>query len=198
MGLEIRPLTLEGRLVRLEPFAPGHLQPLLEAAADPGIWTWYIQRMETERDRELYLRSLLEQAAQGSIHPFVTIERSTGRVAGSTSFMNIDSGHRRVEIGSTWLHPDFQRSGLNREAKLLQLTHLFEALGASRVEFKTDSRNERSRAALRRIGATEEGVLRNHMLAWNGRIRHSAYFSVIREEWPHVKAALERRIQGAG
>ena len=122
--------------------------------------------------------------------PFATVERASGRAIGSTRFLSIVAEHRRFEIGWTWIAASAQRSGANREAKLLQLEHGFERLGANRIEFKTDSLNEKSRTALLGIGATFEGIFRNHMVMPDGRLRHSAYYSVTREDWPEVKARL--------
>ncbi|HEX7221944.1 MAG TPA: GNAT family protein, partial [Candidatus Limnocylindrales bacterium] len=127
--------------------------------------------------------------------PFATVDAATNRPIGSTRYLNFVPEHRRVEIGWTWLAPGAQRSGANREAKLLMLSHAFDAWACRRVEFKTDSRNERSRAALLGIGATLEGIFRNHMVMPDGPMRHSAYYSVIDDEWPDVKARLERLIR---
>lgn len=137
-----------------------------------------------------WLEAALANAEAGIERPFATIDRGSGRVIGSSRFLSIVPEHRRLEIGWTWVATAFQRTGANREAKLLQLTHAFESLGANRVEFKTHSRNERSRTALVGIGATFEGVFRNHMIMPDGSIRHSAYFSITSEEWPGIKAAL--------
>ena len=126
--------------------------------------------------------------------PFATVERASGRPIGSTRYLSIDDQHRRLEIGYTWVASGWQRSAVNTEAKLLMLGHAFERLGARRVEFKTDSLNEQSRRALRGIGATEEGTLRNHMISQGGLARHSVYFSVIADEWPRVRDALEARL----
>ena len=139
---------------------------------------------------ERWLEIALANAETGTERPFATIDLASGRAIGSSRFMSIVPEHRRLEIGWTWVGTAFQRSGVNREAKLLQLSHAFEVLGANRVEFKTHARNERSRTALAGIGATFEGVFRNHMIMPDGSIRDSAYFSVIAEEWPAVKAGL--------
>ena len=186
-----RPVTLEGQRVRLEPLELRHLDDLAAVGLDPGIWAWTIAR---PKDRE-GLRAWLEQAvangAAGSEVPFATIDRATGRAIGSSRFLNIVAEHRRLEIGWTWVGTGFQRTGANREAKLLQLAHAFEDLGANRVEFKTDSRNEQSRAALLGIGATFEGIFRNHMIMPSGPLRDSAWYSVVAEDWPAVRAGLE-------
>jgi RimJ/RimL family protein N-acetyltransferase len=129
--------------------------------------------------------------------PFVTIEQSSGKAIGSTRFANIDGGHRRVEIGWTWVMRPWQRTPVNTEAKYLMLKHAFEALECFRVEFETDSLNEQSRLALHRIGAKEGGILRNHMMTYTGRVRHSVYYSIIDSEWPQVKASLEEKLSRA-
>jgi RimJ/RimL family protein N-acetyltransferase len=143
-----------------------------------------------------WLDTALANGEAGTERPFATIDLASGQAIGSSRFLSIVREHRRLEIGWTWVATPFQRTGANREAKLLQMTHAFETLGANRVEFKTHSRNERSRTALAGIGATFEGVLRNHMIMPDGSIRHSAYFSVIVEEWPVVKARLEASLAG--
>ncbi len=139
-----------------------------------------------------YMSNLLKQAREGRALPFVTIREN--QVVGSTSYLEIDEHHRRLEIGATWITPDHQRSPVNTEAKLLQLSHAFDTLGCNRVELKTDSLNSKSRAAIARIGAKEEGTFRNHMVMPDGRLRHSVYFSITVEEWPAVRTNLEARL----
>jgi RimJ/RimL family protein N-acetyltransferase len=187
----VRPVVLEGPRVRLEPLVPGHLEHLLLVAFDQALWQWTIMRPQDEVGLRRWFETALANAETGVERPFATVDRATGRVIGSSRFLSIVPEHRRLEIGWTWVATAFQRTGANREAKLLQLTHAFETLGANRVEFKTHSRNERSRAALAGIGATFEGILRSHMVMPDGSLRDSAYFSVIAEEWPAVKAGLE-------
>lgn len=186
----VRPVTLEGRRVRLEPLAIHHLDDLAAVGLDPEIWAWTIARPTDRNGLRAWLDQALANAATGTEVPFATIDLETGRAIGSTRFLSIVPEHRRLEIGWTWLGTGHQRTGLNREAKLLQLAHAFHDLGANRVEFKTDSRNEQSRAALLGIGATFEGIFRNHMIMPSGPLRQSAYYSVIAEEWPSVKARL--------
>jgi RimJ/RimL family protein N-acetyltransferase len=187
----VEPVTLVGRRVRLEPLAPRHLDDLATVGLDADIWAWTIAR-PTDRDGlRAWLDSALANAAAGIELPFATIDLASGRAIGSTRFLNIVPEHRRLEIGWTWVGARFQRTGANREAKLLQLAHAFDDLGANRVEFKTDSRNGPSRAALLGIGATFEGILRNHMIMPGGPLRHSAYYSVIVEDWPEVRARLQ-------
>jgi RimJ/RimL family protein N-acetyltransferase len=145
------------------------------------------------------MRAYVEEAVRlgeaGLALPFAIVEKATGTLVGSTRFANIDHANRRLEIGWTWVARAWQRTAVNTEAKLLLLTHAFETLGAIRVEFKTDATNATSRAALARIGATEEGILRHHMIAPGGRLRDSVYFSVLLPEWPSVKARLEARMK---
>lgn len=186
----VEPVTLVGRRVRLEPLELRHLDDLAAVGLDPAIWAWTIAR-PTDRDGlRAWLDPALANAAAGIELPFATIDLASGRAVGSTRFLNIVPEHRRLEIGWTWVGARFQRTGANREAKLLQLAHAFDDLGANRVEFKTDSRNGPSRAALLGIGATFEGIFRNHMIMPGGPLRHSAYYSVTVEDWPEVRARL--------
>ena len=196
--MNIQPVTLEGRVVRLEPMGVQHLDGLVAIALGHDIFRWYPFAMATSADVEQWLRNLVAGREAGSTLPFTTIERASGRVVGSTSYLAIDAANRRLEIGSTWLGVPWQRSACNTETKYLQLRHCFEELGCMRVEFKTDSNNQRSRAALVRIGAVEEGTFRNHMLCPGGRIRHSVYFSIIDSEWPAVKQRLEAKLEQQG
>jgi RimJ/RimL family protein N-acetyltransferase len=190
----IEPVILAGGKVRLEPLALEHVPRLAEVALDPAIWQWTIARTTDEAGLRAWAETALANRAAGSEFPFVTLEASTGRPIGSSRFMNIALEHRRLEIGWTWVAPAWQRTGANREAKLLMLGHAFDTLGCRRVEFKTDSLNEPSRTALLGIGAQFEGIFRNHMVMPDGRMRHSAYYSVIDEEWPAVRAGLERSL----
>jgi RimJ/RimL family protein N-acetyltransferase len=185
------PVTLTGRIVRLEPLELEHVPALAEVGLAPAIWQWTLSRPTSEADLRDWATATIHNRALGTELPFVTVESATGRPIGSSRYMNIVLEHRRLEIGWTWVAPPWQRSGANREAKLLMLTHAFETLGCRRVEFKTDSLNEPSRTALLGIGATFEGIFRNHMVMPDGRMRHSAYYSVIDEEWPAVKERLE-------
>jgi len=190
----VHPVTLEGRLVRLEPLSLEHVPGLADVGLDPAIWQWTIARPTTEADLRAWVEAALAGRDAGHELPFATIDQATGRPIGSSRFMNIVLEHRRVEIGWTWLAPAWQRTGANREAKLLMLGHAFDTLGCRRVEFKTDSLNEPSRNALLAIGAAFEGIFRNHMVMPGGRMRHSAWYSVIDEEWPAVRAGLERSL----
>ena len=190
----VEPVTLAGRKVRLEPLALEHVPGLAEVALDPALWQWTLARPIDEAGLRAWAEAALAGRATGTEFPFVTLEASTGRPIGSSRFMNIVLDHRRLEIGWTWVAPAWQRTGSNREAKLLMLSHAFDTLGCRRVEFKTDSLNEPSRTALLGIGAQFEGIFRNHMVMPGGRMRHSAYYSVVDEEWPAVKAGLERSL----
>ena len=191
----VSPVVLEGSLVRLEPLSRDHLDGLAAVALDPIIWRFTTTRPADRAGLEAWLDTALANAAAGSEVPFATVDRASGQPIGSTRFMSVVPEHRRLEIGWTWLGRDWQRTGSNREAKYLQMRHAFEVLDANRVEFKTDSRNEAARGGLLGIGSTFEGIFRNHMVMPDGPLRHSAWYSVIREEWPAVKAHLEASIR---
>jgi RimJ/RimL family protein N-acetyltransferase len=160
------------------------------------LWRWIPTPVRTPEDVAAYVELALREQANCVSLPFAQIEKATGRVIGSTRYMNIDRVHHRVEIGCTWIGREWQRTAANTEAKYLLLRHAFETLGCMRVELKTDSLNDKSRAAILRIGAKEEGIFRNHMMTSTGRIRHTVYFSVIDSEWPEVKSRLERKLNG--
>jgi RimJ/RimL family protein N-acetyltransferase len=192
--MDISPLTLDGRHVRLAPLSESHLEALCAVGLDEALWRLSTVRMQNRQDMAEYVATALADQARGAALPFVTIERSSNRVIGSTRFGNIDRSNRRVEIGWTWLARPWQRTAANSEAKLLMLRHAFETWGCLRVELKTDALNQQSRQAMLRIGAKEEGILRNHMLVWDGRRRDSAYYSILDTEWPAVKAGLEGRL----
>jgi RimJ/RimL family protein N-acetyltransferase len=191
----VAPVTLDGRIVRLEPLSLAHLEGLAEVAFDPAIWRWTIARPTDLDGLKAWLDAALAARAAGTELPFATIDVATGRPIGSTRFLSIVPEHRRLEIGWTWVAPAWQRRGANQEAKYLQLRHAFEDLAANRVEFKTDSRNEKANPALLSIGATFEGTFRNHIVMPDGPLRHSNYYSVVIEDWPRVKAMLEARIE---
>jgi RimJ/RimL family protein N-acetyltransferase/ribosomal protein S18 acetylase RimI-like enzyme len=184
---------LEGSIVTLEPLREEHAEELWEAAQAPEIWAWLANLNERERF-DLWMQLSLEAMQAGSEGPFTTRDTSTGKAIGSSRFLNVRPKDRVVEIGWTWLHPSAWRSGANVEAKLLMMRHAFETLSCVRVEFKTDARNERSRAALAALPAKFEGILRNHMIVPDIGQRDSAYYSVIDSEWPEVRANLERRL----
>jgi N-acetyltransferase len=186
----VQPVVLEGDRVRMEPLAEAHFADLLRVAIDAPLWRWTIMGPQDEAGLRRWFDAALANAEAGTERPFATVDRATGRAIGSSRFMSIVPEHKRLEIGWTWVGSEYQRSGRNREAKLLQLTHAFDTLDANRVEFKTHARNEQSRNALAGIGATFEGVFRNHVIMPDGSLRDSAYFSITREEWPAVNARL--------
>ena len=193
------PLTLEGSVVRLEPVRREHTELFWEVAKNDleDIFRWIPYSMRTPEDfRKLVDRAFAEQERGESV-VFATVERSSGRTIGSTRFMNIDRANRRAEIGSTWIAPAWQRTGVNTEAKYLMLRHAFEAWQCIRVELKTDALNQKSRNAILRIGAKEEGTLRRHLVTWSGRVRDTVYFSILDSEWPEVKARLETYLSGS-
>jgi RimJ/RimL family protein N-acetyltransferase len=192
--MRVEPVTLDGRHVRLEPLSLDHHAQLSAISDDAAIWRWMPYDCSTPENMRLMIEYWLHQQSIGASVCFATIDRATNQAAGSTTYMNIDASNHRLEIGGTWIAPRWQRTAVNTEAKHLMLRHAFEVLGCIRVEFKTDSLNEKSRTALLRIGAKQEGVFRNHMIMPDGRIRHSVYFSIIDSEWPQVKADLEARL----
>ena len=192
--MEVQPITLEGRRVRLEPLGLAHFEQLCEAGLDFDLWRWTPQNVRAPQDMRAYIEQALEEQARGTSLPFATIDQASGKAIGSTRFMNISMPNFRVEIGATWIAKMWQRTGANTEAKYLMLRHAFEKFGCIRVELKTDSLNLQSREAILRLGAKEEGMLRNHMLTWTGRIRHTVYYSIIDAEWPEVKKRLEERL----
>jgi RimJ/RimL family protein N-acetyltransferase len=194
VSARVKPVILEGHRVRLEPLELEHVPRLAEVALDPAIWQWTLARPTDEAGLRAWAAAAIAGREAGTELPFVTLDASTGRPIGSSRYLNIVLEHRRLEIGWTWVAPAWQRTGANREAKLLMLGHAFDVLGCRRVEFKTDSLNEPSRSALLGIGAQFEGIFRNHMVMPGGRMRHSAYYSVIDEEWPAVRAGLERSL----
>jgi RimJ/RimL family protein N-acetyltransferase len=186
----IEPVTLVGERVRLEPLAEHHLDDLRRVAFDAAIWRWTIARPLDDDGLRTWLDQALANADARAEVPFATIDRESDRAVGSSRFMTIVPEHRRLEIGWTWIGRASQRTGRNREAKLLQLTHAFETLGAQRVEFKTHARNDASRTALLGIGATFEGVLRHHTIMPDGSNRDSAFYGIIAPEWPAVRDRL--------
>ena len=190
------PVILTGRRVRLEPLSMDHLDDLVEVGLDASIWALTIARPTDRPGIEAWLRGAVAGGAAGVDVPLATIDLASGRAVGSTRFMSIVADHRRLEIGWTWVGTAHQRTGINREAKALQLAHAFDVLGANRVEFKTDARNGRSRTALLGIGATFEGIFREHMIMPTGPLRDSAYYSVISAEWPEVRDRLRASLEG--
>ena len=187
-------VRLEGDLAALEPLAEGHGDELWEAAQAPATFQWLAH---IGRDREYFdhwMELTLTAAAEGREGPVAIRRRTDATLVGSSRFMAVRAADRALEIGWTWFNPSAWRTGINLETKLLMLGHAFDDLGCVRVEFKTDARNERSRAAIAALPAQFEGVLRNHMIVPDVGQRDSAYYSVIDSEWPEVRANLERRL----
>jgi len=184
------PVTLEGFGVRLEPLAEAHLPGLARAGNHPGIWDYMSMDLQQAGQVELFYQRARAAAEKGSDCPFAILDAGTGEPVGSTRYLNIEPAHKRLEIGWTWLTPAVMRSAVNTACKRLLLGHAFETLGAHRVEFRTDARNLRSRQAILRLGAIEEGILRRHMII-RGYIRDTVQFAVVDHDWPHVRARLE-------
>jgi len=192
--MEISPVILEGQHVRLEPLSSAHEESLIAAAGDGELWNSTVTIVPSRATIGAYIATALNAQAEGQALPFVIIQKSAGKIVGSTRYFHIERDHRRLEIGYTWLSASAQRTQVNTEAKLLLLTHAFERLGCIRVEFVTDHLNQQSRTAILRLGAKQEGVLRNHMIMPSGRYRDSVCFSIIEAEWPAVKAGLQAKL----
>jgi RimJ/RimL family protein N-acetyltransferase len=189
------PVTLTGNYVRLEPMTEAHVPGLAEIGVGQDFWDFMLYgNMNTEADMANWVRDILSRAEKGTDLPFAVIHLASGHVAGATRYLNIMPKDRGLEIGGTWYGLEFQRTVVNTECKYLLLQHAFETLGCIRVQLKTDSRNVRSQKAIERIGAKKEGVLRNHMILPDGRIRHSVYYSIIDTEWPMMKKKLEEML----
>jgi RimJ/RimL family protein N-acetyltransferase len=187
------PITLEGTAVRLDPIRREHAHLFWDVAKNDAddIFRWIPYPMKTREDFERVVAKALEEQQRGESVVFATVERASEQIIGSTRFMNIDRANRRVEIGSTWIAPAWQRTVVNTEAKYLMLRHAFEVWKCIRVELKTDALNQKSRNAILRIGAKEEGTLRRHLITSTGRVRDTVYFSILDSEWPEVKVRLK-------
>ncbi len=193
MSVRVEPVTLTGSVVRLEPLTLEHVEALARVGLEPELWRWQPAPIASVDDMRRYVTTALEQRRRGVSEPFVIVDQASGHVVGSTRYMEIAPEHRRLEIGYTWLAPAWQRTGANGEAKLLLLTHAFETLGAIRVVFKTETNNAQSRAAITRLGAVQEGIFRQHLIADSGRRRDMVYFAILDSEWQAVKATLVER-----
>lgn len=191
------PLVLEGALVRLEPLTRDHLAELKQVAFDPSIWRYISVWVTNERELEEYVETALTQVAAGQALVWATRSKSDGKIAGSSRLYDISEPNRTMELGWTWLNPRYHRTGINVEAKYLQLRHAFEVMKARRVALKTHHENLRSQAAIAAIGAKQEGIFRNHMIMPDGSTRHSVWYSIIEEEWPEVKVRLQNRLERA-
>ena len=190
----VQPVELSGEHVVLEPLRAEHVDDLCAVAFEPELWQWTVSAVRERADLAAYVEDALRQQQAGQSLPFIVRDAATRAAIGSTRFGNIDVANRRAEIGWTWVGAPWRRTAANTEAKYLLLTHAFETWRCLRVEFKTDVLNARSRAALQRIGAVEEGVLRSHMVTASGRIRDTVYFSILEAEWPRVRFELERKL----
>ena len=193
--MAIEPVSLRGAGVRLEPMTAGHIDALALVGLDPEIWRWGIAPLATRDDMRQYVEQALEERQRGVSLPFVIIAQPSNEVIGSTRYGNVDLANRRLEIGWTWLTPAYQRTGINTEAKLLLLGHAFEALNCIAVEFRTHWMNQQSRAAIARLGAKQDGVLRNHQRMADGTLRDTVVFSIIESEWPTVKRHLQYKLE---
>lgn len=197
--MKIEPVTLAGKLVRLEPLSlEKHFADLCRVGLNEEIWRWSPKQIKSEADLQSYVETALDEQARGVAVPFATILQKTGKAVGSSRFGNIDLANKRVEIGWTWIGLDFQRTFVNTEAKILMLAHAFEIWNCNRVELKTDALNERSRRAILRLGAKEEGIFRKHTVTDTGRIRDTVYFSIVDDEWKNeVKNNLLDKLQAS-
>jgi len=189
-------LTLDGTHVRLDPLESSHHDDLIRAVEDGKLWESTVTVVPSRETMAAYIDAALAEQIKGRQQPFVIVHKPSSTIVGSTRYLDIDFQHRRREIGATWIAASFQRTAVNTEAKFLLLRHAFETLRCIRVAFFTDVLNGRSRAAITRLGATQEGVLRNHMIMPGGRLRDSACYSIIESEWPSVKQRLLDALSG--
>ncbi len=193
--MDVRPVTLTGRYVRLEPLSEAHVRGLAAIGAEQSIWQYMPYGfVQTEDDMRGWVRDLLAHAAEGTDLPFAAIDLASGCVAGATRYMEIRPAHYGLEIGGTWYGAQYRRTPVNTECKYLLLEHAFERLQCIRVQLKTDSRNERSQRAIERLGAVREGVLRKHLILPDGHVRDSIYYSILDTEWPGVKVRLQEML----
>lgn len=194
--MEIKPVVLTGKYVRLEPMTEAHIPGLAEIGVGQRIWDFMVYGdMNSQDDMGNWVRDIMARGEKGTDLPFVVIHLASGRVAGATRYLNIMPKDRGLEVGGTWYGTEFQRTAVNTECKYLLLRHAFETLGCIRVQLKTDRRNERSQKAIERLGAVKEGVLRNHMILPDGRVRDSVFYSIIDTEWTIVKNRLEEMLE---
>jgi RimJ/RimL family protein N-acetyltransferase len=194
--MEVKPVVLTGRYVRLEPMTEEHVPGLAEIGVGQAFWGFMLYgNMNSVDDMHNWVLDILSRAEKEMDLPFVAIHLASGRVAGATRYLNIVPKDRGLEIGGTWYGLEFQQTPVNTECKYLLLRHAFETLGCIRVQLKTDSRNVRSQKAIERIGAVREGMLRNHMILPDGRYRHSVFYSILDTEWPGVKKCMEAMLE---
>lgn len=190
--MNIEPVTLEGKWVRVEPLELHHTEALFHAGQDPAIWSYMPTKVTSLHDMDTVVKNAVTQREKGGQFPFVVLNRLTGNVVGSTRFLEISPQDRNLEIGWTWYSPTVWRTGINTETKYLLLKHCFETIQTIRVQFKTHHLNSRSQEAIERIGGVKEGILRNHRIVADGSIRHSVYYSILDSEWPEVKMRFEQ------
>jgi RimJ/RimL family protein N-acetyltransferase len=196
--MKLETIILEGSYARLEPLNSRHLNDLAEVGFDPELWRWIPSAVSSVAEMSAYIETALDELSKGVSLPFATVNRDSGKAIGSTRFGNINLPNKRVEIGWTWIGREWQRTAINTEAKLLMLSHAFDVWQCNRVEFKTDALNERSRAAIARLGAKQEGIFRQHMVCDSGRIRDTVYFSIVDSEWPYVRQRLAEKLAKYG
>ena len=195
MSIEIKPVVLSGRVVRLEPLSVAHVPDLYQFGKDESIWEYMrYGQIRTQQDMAVWVDELLSAQSAGTDLPFAVIYQDLNQAIGSTRYLDIQPQNRSLEIGGTWYGTAYQRTAVNTECKYMLLRHAFEVLGCARVQFKTDVRNLRSQKALERIGARQEGVLREHMVLPDGLLRSSVYYSILQGEWPEVKINLEGKL----
>jgi RimJ/RimL family protein N-acetyltransferase len=190
--MRIEPVTLEGRYVRLIPLQIEHVPALWRAGADPDLWRFTTLQIRSEADMHAYIAAALQEQSRGAAVPFSTVDVGSGEIVGTTRFATIVPEHKRVEIGWTFVSPQWQRTAINTEAKLLMFRHAFETWGCNRVELKTNALNHKSRNAMLRVGCREEGTMRRHIINNDGTVRDTVYFSVIAEEWPDIQEHIQR------
>lgn len=188
-------IELFGEAVLLKPMTKEDVEGIYACCQDERIWTNMFDTLQTREDVQAYVDQALTNRETGTEYPFVIVLRATNEIIGSTRFFDIATAHKRLELGHTWLHPSVWRTNVNTECKYLLLTYCFEQLQLQRVQIKTGHKNTRSQKAIERIGATKEGILRNHMIRPNGEVRHTVMYSVVQEEWLEVKRHIERLMQ---
>jgi len=190
------PITLAGKVVRLEPLSETHIPALAIAGREQSIWKYMLcGNLASEENMMAWVRDMLKHQQAGTDLPFAVIHLASGRAAGATRYLEMRQPHRSLAIGGTWYAPEFQRTAVNTECKYLMLKYAFEDMKCIRVQIKTDVRNERSIRAIERLGAVHEGVLRNHYILQDGTFRDSVYFSILDREWPDTKSSLEERLK---
>jgi RimJ/RimL family protein N-acetyltransferase len=194
--MNIQPITLTGRVVRLEPLSEAHIPDLTIAAQDENIWRFMLYgNIQTQAQMRAWVQDILGRQARGTDLPFAVIYLESDQAIGATRYLDIRLSDRGLEVGGTWYAPAFQHTSVNTECKFMLLKHAFEDLGCVRVQFKTDLRNERSQRAIERLGAVKEGILRNHIITPEGYLRSSVYYSILDSEWPAVKVKLEEKLK---